>query len=137
MVKICRTGLLKLNFEIVPKKRIFRFLPKISAGHRWSWKFFFAYFQTLGPLGCQGWLVIPQNVKKSQNHCTLMGRLHRLAESIPGLLQCLQIWTMDPVFMRDPQPGFYPFNTHEECRSFRSLQLSSWNVQHFKPYSIS
>ncbi len=72
MVKICRTGLLKLNFEIVPKKRIFRFLPKISAGHGWSWKFFFANFQTLGPLGCQGWVVLPQNVKKSQNHCTLL-----------------------------------------------------------------
>ncbi len=72
MVKICRTGLLKLNFEIVPKKRIFRFLPKISAGHGWSWKIFFANFQTLGPLGCQGWVVIPQNVKKSQNHCTLI-----------------------------------------------------------------
>ena len=72
MVKICRTGLLKLNFEIVPKKRIFRFLPKISAGHGWSWKIFFANFQTLGPLGCQGWVVIPQNVKKSQNHCTIL-----------------------------------------------------------------
>jgi hypothetical protein len=28
MVKICQTGLLKLNFEIIPKKRIFWFLPK-------------------------------------------------------------------------------------------------------------
>ncbi len=26
--------------------------------------FFFANFQILGPLGCQGWVVIPQNVKK-------------------------------------------------------------------------
>ncbi len=34
-------------------------------------KFFFVNFQILGPLGCQGWVVIPQNVKKSQNHCTL------------------------------------------------------------------
>ncbi len=72
MVKICQTGLLKLNFETRPKKRIFRFLPKISAGHGWSWKIFFANFQILGPLGCQGWVVIPQNVKKSQNHCTLI-----------------------------------------------------------------
>ncbi len=32
----------------------------------------FANFQILGPLGCQGWVVIPQNVKKIQNHCTLM-----------------------------------------------------------------
>jgi hypothetical protein len=34
--------------------------------------FFFGNFQILGPLGCQGWVVIPQNVKKSQNHCTLL-----------------------------------------------------------------
>ncbi len=72
MVRICQTRLLKLNFEIIPKKRIFRFLPKISAGHAWIWKKIFANFQILGPLGCQGWVVIPQNVKKSQNHCTLM-----------------------------------------------------------------
>ena len=35
-------------------------------------KFFSPNFQILGPLGCQGWVVIPQNVKKSQNHCTLV-----------------------------------------------------------------
>ena len=73
MVKICQTWLPKLNFETRPKKNIFRFLPKISAGHWWSWKNCFANFQILGPLGCQGWVVIPQNVKKSQNHCTLRG----------------------------------------------------------------
>jgi hypothetical protein len=27
-------------------------------------KIFFANFQILGPLGCQGWVGIPQNVKK-------------------------------------------------------------------------
>ncbi len=70
MVKICWTGLLTLNFEIIPKNAFSGF-PKISAGHRWSWKFFFANFQILGPLGCQGWVVIPQNVKKGQNHCTV------------------------------------------------------------------
>ena len=72
MVKICRTGLLKLNFESRPKKRIFRILPKIFACHWMKMKIFFANFQILGPLGCQGWVAIPQNVKKSQNHCTLM-----------------------------------------------------------------
>ncbi len=35
MVKICRKGLLKLNFEIIPKKRILQFLQKISTGHGW------------------------------------------------------------------------------------------------------
>ncbi len=39
-MKICQTRLLKLNFETIPKKRIFRFLPKIYAGHGWSWIFF-------------------------------------------------------------------------------------------------
>ncbi len=43
MVKICWMGLLKLNFETRPKKRTFRFLPKISAGHGWSF-FFFCQF---------------------------------------------------------------------------------------------
>jgi hypothetical protein len=33
IVKICQTRLLKLNFETRPKKSIFWFLPKISAGH--------------------------------------------------------------------------------------------------------
>ncbi len=42
-------------------------LDQISAGHWWSCKFFFAKFQILGPLGCQGWVVIPQNVKKSKS----------------------------------------------------------------------
>jgi hypothetical protein len=31
-----------------------------------------ATFQILGHLGCQGWVVIPQNVKKCQNHLTLL-----------------------------------------------------------------
>jgi hypothetical protein len=72
MVKICGTGLLKINFEITPKKTHF---PVFDKNFRRPWmklKIFFANFQTLGPLGCQGWVVIPQNVKKSQNHCTLV-----------------------------------------------------------------
>jgi hypothetical protein len=50
MVKICQTGLLKLNFETN----------------------FFCQFPNPWALGCQGWVVIPQNVKKSKNHCTLL-----------------------------------------------------------------
>jgi hypothetical protein len=71
MVKICQTGLLKLNFETRPKKTHF---PVFAKNFRRPWmklKIFFANFQILGPLGCQGWVVIPQNVKKCQNHCTL------------------------------------------------------------------
>ncbi len=43
-----------------------------------------ANFQILGPLGCQGWVVIPQNVKKSQNHCTLI-------PSVPNLFQNINL----------------------------------------------
>ncbi len=77
LVKICQTGLPKLNFKTRPKKRIFRFLRKISAGHWWSW-IFFANFQILGPLFCQGWVVIPQNVKKKSKslHPTGEGLYH-------------------------------------------------------------
>jgi hypothetical protein len=63
MVKICQTGLLTLNFEIIPKKHIFRFLPKNFRRPCMKLKIFFANFQILKPLG-QGWVVIPQNVKK-------------------------------------------------------------------------
>jgi hypothetical protein len=48
--------------------------PVFAKNFRRPWmklKIFFANFQILGPLGCQGWVVIPQIVKKSQNHCTL------------------------------------------------------------------
>jgi hypothetical protein len=61
--KICQTGFLKLNFEIIPKKNF----PVFAKNFRRPWmklKFFFANLQILEPLGCQGWVVIPQNVKK-------------------------------------------------------------------------
>jgi hypothetical protein len=66
MVKICQTGLLKLNFEIITKKRIFRFLPKIPQAMDEAENFFGPIPNpwTLRPLGCQEWVVIPQNVKK-------------------------------------------------------------------------
>jgi hypothetical protein len=71
MVKICQTGLLKLNFETRPKKRIFRFLPKISAGHGWSWKFFLPipnpWALRVSGMGCY-----TSKCEKSQNHCTLL-----------------------------------------------------------------
>ncbi len=120
MVKICQTGLLKLNFETRPKKCIFRFLPKISAGHGWSWKFFFANFQILGPLGCQGWVVIPQNVKKCQNHCTLIPQSSILTlakvtkkwgkfSDFPFLImitECVPTFSPD---MKSAQVAFYVF----------------------------
>ncbi len=63
LLQVCQMGLLKLYFEIIQKKRIFRFLPKISTAMD-EVEIFFANFKILGPLGCQGWVVIPQNVKK-------------------------------------------------------------------------
>jgi hypothetical protein len=36
---------------------------------------FLANFQILGPLGCQGWVVLPENVKKNPIFCTFtLGR---------------------------------------------------------------
>jgi hypothetical protein len=56
-------------------------------------KTFFANFQILGPLGCQGWVVIPQIVKKSQNHCTLLGILDvvHVSGEQPGKPKVLQV----------------------------------------------
>jgi hypothetical protein len=69
MVKIWHTGFLKLNFEIIPKKCIFRFLPK-SPHALDEVEYFFCLFSNPWALRVSGgWVVIPQNVKKSQNHC--------------------------------------------------------------------
>jgi hypothetical protein len=72
MVKICQTGLLKLKFKIIFKKRIFRFLPKF----RKPWmklKFFLPISKSLSPLGCQGWVVCyTSKCEKIPYHCTLM-----------------------------------------------------------------
>ena len=64
MVKICQTGLLKSNFETRPKNAFSGFCQKFPQA--------MDEVENFGPLGCQGWVVIPQNVRKSQNHCTLM-----------------------------------------------------------------
>jgi hypothetical protein len=72
MVKIRQTGLLKFNFETYQKNAFSGFCQKFPQAMDEVKKNFFANFQILGPLGCQGWVVIPQNVKISQNHCTLL-----------------------------------------------------------------
>ncbi len=71
MVKICQTGLLKLNFETRPKKRIFRFLPKISAGMD-EVETFFCQFPNPWALRVSGMGGYTSKCEKSQNHCTLM-----------------------------------------------------------------
>jgi hypothetical protein len=49
-------------------------------------KIFFANFQILGPLGCQGWVVIPQNVKKVKITAHYSGPLQRLCAAGFALL---------------------------------------------------
>ncbi len=63
MVKICKTGLLQLNFETRPKNAFSGFCQKFPQAMD-EVENFLANFQILGPLGCQGWVVIPKNVKK-------------------------------------------------------------------------
>ncbi len=61
MVKICQTVLLKLTLKLDQKTHF----PVFAKNFPRPWmklKIFFASFQILGPLGCQGWVVIPQNV---------------------------------------------------------------------------
>ncbi len=67
MLKIRQKGFLKIKlYDIITNKHIFRFLPlnlKMT---------FFAHFQILGSLECQGCVVMAKNVKKCQNHCNLL-----------------------------------------------------------------
>ncbi len=88
MVEICQTGLLKLNFETRPKKRIFRFLPKISAGHGWSWNFFLPIFKSLGPQGIRDGLLYLKMWKKSKS---LHPNIHVLS-SFPSFLGRLLVY---------------------------------------------
>ncbi len=62
MVKVCQTGLLKVNFECIQKNAFSGFYQKFPQAMD-EVEILFANFQILGPLGCQGWDVIPQNVK--------------------------------------------------------------------------
>ena len=128
MVKICQTRLLTLNFEIIPKKRIFRFLPKISAGHAWSWKIFFANFQILGPLGCQGWVVIPQNVKKKSKSLHPNKQLTIVKPMQTGINRnnytfCI-LKSLEPLkkFKNQPRPLVRPSSINF-CQKF-------WNLSH-------
>jgi hypothetical protein len=49
MVKICKTGLLKSNFETRPKKRIFRFCQKFPQAMDEVEIFFVPISKSLGP----------------------------------------------------------------------------------------
>ena len=72
MVKICRTGLQKLNFEIIPKKTHF---PAFAKNFRRPWmklKNFVCQFPNPWALTVSGMGCYTSKCEKSQNHCTLM-----------------------------------------------------------------
>ncbi len=61
-----------LNFSIYIKEHFLRFLPKKLRKPWMKLIICFANFQILGPLGCQGWAVMSQNVKRPKSlHPTL------------------------------------------------------------------
>jgi hypothetical protein len=70
MVKICQTGLIKLNFETRPKKTHF------AKNFRRPWmklKIFFCQFPNPWALRVSGMCGYTSKYEKSQNHyCTLM-----------------------------------------------------------------
>ncbi len=56
MLKVHQTEFLKLNFEIIQKNAFSGFWQKFSQAMD-EVEIFFANFQILGSLGCQGWVV--------------------------------------------------------------------------------
>ncbi len=65
-------------------------------------KKFFADFQILGPLGCQGWVVIPQNVKKSLHPKSIDGFF--IISSIAGGIFIFTFLNPDRAISLNPYP---------------------------------
>jgi hypothetical protein len=79
MVRICKAGLLKLNFETRPKKRNF---PVFAKNFRRPWmklKIFFCHFLNPWALRVSGMGGYTSKCEKSQNHCTLMAMRMKFA----------------------------------------------------------
>ncbi len=71
MVKICQTGLLKLNFEIMAKNTFSGFGQKFR--RPWmKFKIFFCHFPNPWTLRVSGMGGYTSKCEKSQNHCTLL-----------------------------------------------------------------
>jgi hypothetical protein len=70
MLKIRQTGFLKLY-----QKKHFPVFAKFFRKPCTKLNIFFVNFSILGPLGCQRWVVIPQNVKKPKS-------LHHIVEVV-------------------------------------------------------
>ncbi len=75
-IKICLILTLKISFEKFGKNIDFRKSPKKFGQNGWREISFFYIFWTLGSQGKEGRWDIPRNMKKSENHCTLMPMLH-------------------------------------------------------------
>ena len=71
-VKICLILTSKISFEKFGKNIDFRKSPKKFGQNGWREISFFYIFRTLGFQGKEGRVDIPRNMKKSENHCTLM-----------------------------------------------------------------
>ncbi len=71
MVKICQTGLQKLNFEIIPKNAFSGFCQKFPQAMD-EVENFFCQFPNPWTLRVSGMGGYTSNCEKSQNHCTLM-----------------------------------------------------------------
>ncbi len=72
MVKICKTGLLILTLKSYQNNAFSGFCQKFPQAMHED-------FQILGPLGCQRWVVIPQNVKIvkiTAPYCAFLNRAH-------------------------------------------------------------
>jgi hypothetical protein len=71
MVKICSTGLLKLNFETIPKNTFSSFCQKFPQAMD-ELVNFFCQFPNPWALRVSGMGCYTSKCEKSQNHCTLM-----------------------------------------------------------------
>ncbi len=74
-IKICLILTSKISFEKFGKNIDFRKSPKKFGHNGWREISFFYIFWTLGSQGKEGRWDIPRNMKKSENHCTLMSML--------------------------------------------------------------
>ncbi len=74
MVKIIQKGVSKIKLQNYTEKMHFaRAMDEVE--NLFKFFFFWPVSKSMGPSDvCQGWVVMPKNVKKSLNHCTLLPR---------------------------------------------------------------
>jgi hypothetical protein len=113
MVKICQTGLLELNFEIIPKNAFSGFCQKFPQAMH-EVEIFFGQFPNPWTLRVSGMVCYTSKCEKSQNHCTIVQTVCGW-EGVGGgwgLLSCV----------RDQRP-YSEFNTMYPTR-FRTYKIA-------------